>query len=644
MFILFDFGTAIGTGIGTISSSLGGQSLTQPPVDISILPKSQALKDAANNYTFGPQEVDQNALGGTSANFNYTSMFPQTPGDTSGFNANQTFQNMFNDPNITIQTGGQTPQQILDSTGQYGGKSLADYQNSLGLSSDTTPQSNLMTRFAGAAANPTTQPPTSSNSYPGTPGVPNLTQSIVELAAPLRAKGKKGINLQKLIASGGPALDRAIKIAQGDFSGMTMAEQYAARKALGENPQFFQGLLQQAGAGQLGTAFNNAAGYNQNLASASSDLSGLASASRNSNIDQNQNLYNTAQANTNQFQNFFGNNLSDFSGFNTGTNAADKLNASSAALQGQASANYGLGQGISAGALSDKDLFKNLLLGDRSSTNSLIDLANSGQLPPGITDLINQTVGGQYNQDINDITGGRINDQLNQQFAGERQSAARRGFGLSSSPVSNASENVNKERLRLQDQAQQRANTTRSSMTIQALQNAAQNALSGAGIKGASQNTLASQIAPLFNSATGGLNASTDAINAGTNAAQLQGQAGQLGLSAAAQKFAAQNAAANTLLSGQSQQQAALNSVAQNLMAGDQNSANMLQGVGNLSSAGIQNANQTGQLGLATQGQGFDQLGAILQALATSQNTKQSLKILQEVMAAGGGRNAAIGG
>lgn len=583
-------GTAIGGLLGGIAGGFGGQS-TAKPFTFNVQKPSPATQSAymtgiygtQGNYNpnallptgqktggfqnpFGGQSFQQFASGGQALQnqqpqIQSNLMYQQQP--QSGFDGNQAFTQMFNDPNYRLSYGQDQPQ-IPGQT---------DSRNYGSVQTNVVPQSTL------DAQNP----------YGGYGSIPFNNKT----------KGGKNKGLQKNIQ--------------------------AAHDA-GYQEFLDQKNLQSAGTANLGLGF-------QNVQNAQTALGAGIQQGQQSYDQGAGNLQNIIGQNANQFQNYFG-------GLQNSTDLANQYNAQAAGYAGYSpeTINRAYGFADTAGqlansAFTDKDLARNILTGDIGQRGSLIDQSlNTGidNTTQQIADQIRQSTLNSFNSNLNS---GALADQLNSRFSTAQSNAAARGLGVGSSPVLQAGVEVEKERARLLNDAVNQANLAYNQSLLTTRGQQQGNALQAAGLLNQSAMNSLGQFAPLINAGSGAVQAGTGALNAATNAQQTGASILNNAAQTQNQTQGQQIAAGNLLLQGQGQQQGALQNLLNSGIAQNQNALNATNNAGQL---GI----QQGQLGLQTQGQGYDQILAMLQALQQQQNNSQNYNIQKNAAAAG----LAIGG
>lgn len=423
-------------------------------------------------------------------------------------------------------------------------------------------------------------------------------------------------------------------------------------QAVDQGYQPFQDQLnmQSSGLANLGQGFQNI----QNSQNAQGQLISQGANLVNQGQQQYQSGANNLQGiigqNANQFQNYFQNQVAPTFGQASNYISGASGNIDKAAAFADYSPEtinraYGFADqasNLAGGVTGDKDLARNILTSDISQRGGLINQGLNTNIDAVTQDIANQIRNSTLNSSVSNITGGRVADQFNEQLAAGQANAAARGLGIGSSPVMANQLAVQKERERMLNDAVNQANVqyNQTLLGVRGQQQGA--ALQGAGLLNQSAMNSLGQFAPLINAGSGAIGAGTGALNAATNSQQV----GAGILSDAAKNQIAQGTAMGNigsqqtnagqlLLQGQGQQQGAL----QNLLnSGLQ--ANQI-GTGALSNLS-QNANQAGQLGVAqgqlglqTQGQGNDQVLAMLQAIMQQANNTQRNTILKEGAKAG---------
>ena len=194
---------------------------------------------------------------------------------------------------------------------------------------------------------------------------------------------------------------------------------------------------------------------------------------------------------------------------------------------------------------------------------------------------------------------------------------------------------MQKERERLLAEAQNQANSQyqQSLLTLRGQQQA--NAMQGAGLLNQSSMSSQGQLAGLIGAGASAIGAGSGALNAATGAQTAGGnilnQAAQNQIAQAGQ----QTNAGQLLLAGQGQQQGALQNLLNSGIQSNQIGIGGLQGLSGAATNTGQLGVQQGQLGLQTQGQGYDQILAMLQGLMQQANNQQRNKFLQGGAAAG---------
>lgn len=592
----------IGTILGGIGGGLFGQSQQQQvaqPFDFPIKKVPDAGQSAFMTGMFGTQgNYNANALlptSGGSAGFQFQnpylnnqgmqSYFPQAQNFQQsqqqqmpqGFNGQQAFTQMFNDPNYTLNYGMQGgmgyPNSLQNAVNQ-GGQALQGYAYDQGATNQQMGGYNNIPFNNNLGLNK------------------NINQAVGQGYQPFQDQ----LNLQ----SGGMA-----NLGQG-FQNI-------------QNSQNAQGQL-------ISQGTNLANQGQQQYQSGANNLQGI--------IGQN----------ANQFQNYFQNQVTPtfdrasnyISGATGNIDRAAGFADYSANTINQANQFANQASGLAGGVTGDKDLARNILTSDISQRGGLINQGLNTNIDATTQDIANQIRNSTLNSSVSNITGGRVADQFNEQLAAGQANAAARGLGIGSSPVMANQLGVQKERERMLNDAVNQANVQYNQTLLGVRGQQQGSALQGAGLLNQSAMNSLGQFAPLINAGSGAIGAGTGALNAATNSQQ----AGAGILSDAAKNQIAQGTAMGNigsqqtnagqlLLQGQGQQQGAL----QNLLnSGLQ--ANQI-GTGALSNLS-QNANQAGQLGVAqgnlglqTQGQGNDQVLAMLQAIMQQANNTQRNTILK---------------
>jgi hypothetical protein len=398
-----------------------------------------------------------------------------------------------------------------------------------------------------------------------------------------------------------------------------------------------QGQLQAAGLGNLGLGFANA----QN---------NIIGAQGNVNVGQEilGKIFNDAQSGSNQITNTANSNfdsfMNEYNKLSSGLSNATNFNDQSAgfanysgdiinkALQG-----FGKANTLFNDSRNDKSIARDIALEDRSQRTNLINQALAQGINPTSQSLADQIYQSQIDQANSNLTSGDLADQLSGTFEQAQAAAAARGLGNASSPVLQAMMRVEKERLRLSDQARREASATRANTLLTDTQNQRGNILTAAGqVNQSAQNSLA-QWAPLINAGTGAVNAGTNSLNAAT--ASQEAGAGILSNAArtATDINRAGNTNLNTLLSGQNNLQSAIGQAVQVMQQGNQTGASANNNLINSQNSLAQTGLAQGQLGASVQQQGIDQMIQILNAVFGNQNNRQKLIIAKEAANAGAG-------
>ena len=610
----FAAGGPVGAALGAAAGAFGGSSQpVQKPFDIKVQKPSP-----------GTQSAYMTGMFGTQGNYNPDALLP-TGQKTNGFN----FQNPFGGQNFQqFAGGGQSPQ---------GGANNAQPQQQQG------PQSNLMYQQQPQQGFDGNQAFTSMFNDPNYRLSYGAQDPSMQGQPTNGGKGSYG-NVQN------NAVPQSSQDAQNPYGGYTsipfnnknkdgsnkgLQQNVAAAQAAGNQPFIDQLNMQSAGTANLGLGFQNI----QNAQNASGQL-----VSQGANyVNQGQqsydqgagNLQNTIGQNNQQFQN-------QFSGLQNSTNQANAYNQQAAGYAGYSPETikraYGFadtaGQ-LAQGAMDDKGLARNILTDDIGQRTNLINQGLSTGIDATTQQIADQIRNSTMNSFNSNLNGGALGDQLNQRFATAQSNAASRGLGNGSSPVLQAGVEVEKERARLLNDATNQANNAYNNTLLTTRGQQQQNTLQGAGLLNQSAMNSLNQFAPLINAGSGAVGAGTGALNAATNAQQTGASILNNAAQTQNQTQGQQIAAGNLLLQGQGQQQGAMQNLLNSGIAQNQNA---IGGINSMSGQALQAGQlgvSQGQLGLGTQGQGYDQVLAMLQALQQQQNNSQNVNIQKGAAAAG---------
>ena len=578
---LFGLG-ALGTGVAGIANSLGQQ--TQQPFTTQFTKVPDAAQSAYMTGAFGTQ-----------GNYNPNALLP-TNGSTGGFQ----LQNQ--------QQGGMPQSQI-------GGQQQTFQQQNQAASQ---PGFN-----AGQAFTQMFNDPNVTLNY----GQPQDLQSAV-------SQGGQG--LQNYVAGQAGTNPQMGGYNQIPFNNnLGLNKNMGQAEAAGYNPYQDQLNMQSSGLANTGQGFQNI----QNSQNAQGQMISQGANLANQGQQQYQtgagNLQNTIGQNAGQFQNYFNQMAPTLGQAGQYTSQAAGLAGYSPQTISQAYGLAGQASGLAGQVPGDLDMARQFALQDRAQRGGLINQGTGTGLDQTSLNIADQIRQSSLQSAISNITGGSVADQFANQVSAAQANAASRGLGIGSSPVISAQGQVQKERDRLLAEAQNQANSQYQQSLLALRGQQQQNALSGAGLLNQSSMSSQGQLASLIGAGANAINAGSGALNAATGAQSAGGnilnQAAQNQIAQAGQ----QANAGQLLLAGQGQQQGAM----QNLLnSGLQ--ANQI-GTGALSNFS-QNANQAGQLGVAqgqlglqTQGQGYDQVLAMLDALMQQKNNQDRNKFANAASAAG---------
>lgn len=571
-------GTVAGGLAGAVGGLFGGNRVQgQRPFNLPILKPGPAVKGTMINTLFGPQNINPNALlGGSNAASAYQNLSsrPTNPNPAS-LPQGSTTNTLSANPVPNVPS--------VSSTGQTGSmiapqSTLADAINSY--------QGSNGRGFA--------------NSYEASQGY-----SPQNIASDPRNKNRGVGQIYQDLENGG----------------------YEASK--------IQDALQAGGYAQLGNAFDGANAFGGNLANTVGQLNNFSTNAANMNQSNVDALRQAVNSGANNFNNYFNKNVADLSGFDQASKYLQGIDLSN--INNQANTNVGLGRDISSNALNDKDYLRSLLSEDRTQRNDLINQSLGFNVSPDLTNLANDIYSQNVGLGQNDLYSGTTNEAFRRQMLDTQNALAERGLGTTSSAFSDAAGRAQQQRDVLNSQLIQSELAKRSQNILDETNLNKQLASSGAGLTNQSSTAFAGNLAPLLNAATGGLSASTDAVNTLNNAANTGINLAQGLTTNAIGRANAANQGASTLLQGNQLTQAGLKDVGDLSNAGNQLGLSGLNSAGNLSAEGINAMTNFGQLGLGTQGQGFDQQIAQLNAIMQMFNNRQKLAATQAAARAGAG-------
>lgn len=644
-------------------------------------------QNAFNNVLFGPQNIDPNGLnqgmgsvnpnsliGGQGALSNYMNSQSNSGGGApapgsmlqgggqqtvpaggslanragggiqqgpQGFDAGQTFSQMFNDPNVTMNYGGQ------QGGGGYTNETPSEQANRLNPQyqqqkqeewNRNAPMLNGLLNQQGGGQN--FREMVGGGQQDSSGGIPGL-QDIVN--NPYFANGQHRDELVNIVKS-------LKSVQNSNVSGIpssgipnanpnkNAAENQQDLRNLGLEQGKIQMAMQSGGYNQLGNAFgmaNTFAGGLGDTVGNINDLTGMSLGQNQGNVGDLRNAVNQGQGN---FDNYFQQNLSNVSGnFDQARDAmsgASPMIGQAAGIGGQ---NAQMGQGISSGAMSDTNYMRQLLNEDRAQRDSQMNAAQGFNVNSGLSNMANDI----YNANITSGQIGLSTGPQGEQFRQAQQDAgdalAARGLGRTSSAYSDAAGRIQMQKDAMNQQLVQGELARRSQTAIEGANLNKQLAMQGAGLTNQSSVAFAGNLPALYNSASTGLNASTAAGGLVNDAAQSQIQMARGFGDIGAQQANAANQGAQTMLQGNQLTQQGLNNVGNMSNQGNQIGLNALSQAGNLEAQGQQNAINQGQLGLATQGQGSDQAMAQLNAIMSRFNDKQKLAVLNAFTQNGAG-------
>ena len=626
-------GTAVGGTLGALNGFFSDrQQGTQQPFTTNFGPINQGSQTAALTGMFGNQgNYNSNALLPTNQTTGaYPSAQPtnglgqgfgqgqqgfqnqqqggqtfqqqnQPQGGQEGFNAGNAFTQMFNDPNVTMNYG---QPQSLQSIVSQGGQPL---QNTIN-------DANGVPRQDGGY----NQIPFNNQGQGGGQG---------------RGGGQGGGNQGGGGRQGGGQ-------GRGNRNRRGLGENFNTAVEQGYDPLLDQRNLTSAGTANLGLGFQNIQD--------SQNMQGQL-------IGQGQNLVNQGQE---QYQqgagaqsNLIGQNANQFNDYFQGlqptldqagqytSQAADMAKYSGQTIN-QAYGLAGQASSLAGQVPGDLDMARQFALQDRAQRGGLINQGTGTGLDQTSLNIADQIRQSSLQSAVSNITGGRVGDDLRNQVSAAQANAASRGLGIGSSPVINAQEGAQKERDRLLAEAQNQANAQyqQSLLALRGQQQA--NSMQGANLLNQSSMSSQGQLAGLIGAGASAIGAGSGALNAATGA---QSAGGNILNEAARNQIAQagqQTQAGQLLLAGQGQQQGANQALLNSGLQANQIGLGGLQGLAGAANQAGQLGVQQGQLGLNTQGQGYDQILAMLDAFTQLQNNQQRNKFLNAGTAVGAGPTA----